>query len=334
MTAIGVVLCALVISPFVPGLVWALSLAIVALPLHRLVSRWVRMPSLAAGISILLVTLILLVPTLFVGWRIGIQAAEHLDRVEQLLASGELRKTLDRFPPAARIYDAVNGSSGDASQASGLAAPVAATTGAWVQGALAAIVQSLVALFVLFFLFRDRVQVLDVVRSLMPMSDDETDYFFEQIRSMTHATIYGTVVVSLIQGVLGGLMFALIGIPGALLWGVAMAILSLIPSAGAFVIWLPVAVTLGAQGEWGKATLLGVWGMFVVGTIDNLLYPVLVGKEMRLHTVPVFLTIVGGLFIFGAAGIVLGPVILSGTLALLDILRRRTAKGRSAIRPR
>jgi predicted PurR-regulated permease PerM len=90
---------------------------------------------------------------------------------------------------------------------------------------------------------------------------------------------------------------------------------------------------LAAQGDWGKALILAVWGTVVVGLIDNLLYPVLVGREIRLHTVPVFIAIVGGLFVFGASGLVLGPVILSLTLACIDILRRRTVANRSAQKP-
>ena len=129
-------------------------------------------------------------------------------------------------------------------------------------------------------------------------------------------------------------MFVVVGIPGALLWGVVMAILSMVPTAGAFLIWLPTAVVLGLQGEWGRAALIGAWGAFVVGTIDNFLYPALVGKEMRLHTLPVFFAIVGGVMMFGAAGVVLGPVVLAATIALLDILRQCTARGRSAVAPK
>lgn len=332
MTALGVILCAIVISPFVPGLVWALSLAIVGFPLHRMMERFIRLPSLAAIVSVLTVALLLLGPTLFVGWQIGSQAGDRIDDAQRLFDSGAIRDVLERFPPAARAYDAMSGDRGQPPEVTDMAPAAATTAGVWVQALLSALFQAVIALFTLFFLFRDRVRVLKVVRSFMPMTDAETDYFFDHLRSMTHATIYGTVVVSLIQGVLGGLMFWFIGIPGALLWGVAMALLSLIPSAGAFVIWLPMAFILAAQGEWGKAILLGAWGALVVGTIDNLLYPLLVGREIRMHTLPVFFAIVGGLFMFGAAGIVLGPVIVSGTIALLAILRRRTEHGRSAVR--
>jgi predicted PurR-regulated permease PerM len=112
-----------------------------------------------------------------------------------------------------------------------------------------------------------------------------------------------------------------------------MALLAVIPVLGAFVIWAPAAVMLAAQGHWGQAIILTLWGTVVIGLIDNLLYPVLVGKEMKLHTAPVFIAIVGGLFVFGTAGIVLGPVAFASTLALLDVLRRRTIGNRSAQEP-
>ena len=109
-----------------------------------------------------------------------------------------------------------------------------------------------------------------------------------------------------------------------------MALLAIVPVLGAFVIWVPVAVFLAASGEWGKAAILAAWDGLVVALIDNLLYPILVEKRMRLHMVPVFFAIVGGLAIFGAAGLILGPVILALTDAILEIWHRRTAHGRPA----
>jgi predicted PurR-regulated permease PerM len=114
------------------------------------------------------------------------------------------------------------------------------------------------------------------------------------------------------------------------LWGVAMGLFAVVPVLGAFVIWVPAALFLALSGSWGKALILTVWGGVIVSLIDNLLYPVLVGKRLRLHTVPVFVALVGGLTLFGAAGLILGPVVLAITVALVDIWRRRTANGRTA----
>lgn len=131
-------------------------------------------------------------------------------------------------------------------------------------------------------------------------------------------------------------MFWLLGIPAAGLWGFVMVVFSVIPMLGAFVVWAPAAVYLAIQGHWTKAAILTVWGVAVVSTIDNLLYPILVGRDVRLHPLPVFVSIVGGVLIFGAAGLMLGPLIVMSTLALLEIWYHRTiiAEANSAVRER
>jgi predicted PurR-regulated permease PerM len=198
------------------------------------------------------------------------------------------------------------------------------------KGSISSTIQLAVALYSLFFFFRDRDDVLGVLRCLIPLSNRETDEVFDRVRTMVRATIYGNVMTSILQGTLGGLMFWFLGLPGPLLWGVAMFILSLVPTLGSFLIWAPAAVALALMGSLGKAAILVGWGVLVVGSIDNIVYPFLVGRDIKMHTLAIFLSLLGGLFIFGAAGIVLGPVLFAIALALIDILRRRTAHGHSA----
>jgi predicted PurR-regulated permease PerM len=187
--------------------------------------------------------------------------------------------------------------------------------------------QLLITLFVLFFMLRDRQQAMHSLRNLLPLSDQEADTLLHRVDDTIRATVFGTVVVAIVQGTLGGLMFWFLGLPGALLWGVVMALLALVPVLGAFVVWIPAAVFLAVEGSWGKALLLTGWGTIVVGMIDNLLYPLLVGNKLRLHTVPVFFAIVGGLALFGASGVILGPVLLAVTLGLIDVWKSRTRAG-------
>ena len=134
------------------------------------------------------------------------------------------------------------------------------------------------------------------------------DRLFNQIVDTVHATIYGTVVVAGVQGTLGGLMFWWLGLPTPLLWGLVMALLAVVPVLGAFIVWIPASIFLALDGSWEKAIILVLWGGLVVSTIDNLLYPMLVGNRLKLHTVPAFISLVGGLTVFGPAGIVLGPM--------------------------
>jgi len=151
------------------------------------------------------------------------------------------------------------------------------------------------------------------------------DSLFCRVRDTIYATMYGTLTVASIQGLLGGLMFWWLGLSAPLLWGVVMALLAVVPVLGAFVVWIPAALFLALEGSWGKALMLTLWGTIVVGGIDNLLLPILVGNRLKLHTVIAFISMVGGLIVFGASGLILGPVVLTITMVLLEIWRIRTA---------
>jgi len=324
MAAAGVTICLLMVRPFVPGLVWALALAVTTMPLHRRLLQLIGMPNLAAAISVTGVAIVLLTPAVFIGWQVGVQAARGLEVVQDHVESGGWRQTLARFPLLRSVVQVVGTERTPEQSSRAIVPEIERQAGAGLLSMAWGSLQIALALFTLFFLFRDRAEVLDAIRSLLPMSDQETDYFFARIRGMTHATIHGTVVIALIQGGLGGFIFLLVGVPNALLWGVVMAGMAMLPGLGTLVIWLPAAIVLALQGYWGKALIVGAWGALVVSTIDNVLYPALVGRESRLHTLPVFLTIAGGVSLSGAAGLVLGPVTLAATVALIDIMKRRT----------
>jgi len=142
---------------------------------------------------------------------------------------------------------------------------------------------------------------------------------FDDVSDTVHATLYGTLAVAIVQGTLGGVMFWWLGLPTPLLWGIIMGLLAVVPVLGAFIIWIPAAIFLVLEGSGGKALLLTLWGAIVVGGIDNLLYPMLVGRRLKMHTVLAFISLVGGLIVFGPSGLILGPVIFTVTRLLLEI---------------
>ena len=137
---------------------------------------------------------------------------------------------------------------------------------------------------------------------------------FSEVFDTVHATIYGTFVVAAVQGALGGLMFWWLDLPEPLLPGVVMGLLAVVPVLGAFIIWIPAAIFLVLEGSGGKALLLTLWGAVVVGGIDNLLYPMLVGSRLKMHSLTAFVSIVGGLIVLGPSGLILGPVMFMVTL--------------------
>ena len=135
--------------------------------------------------------------------------------------------------------------------------------------------------------------------------------------------MYGKVLVAIVQGALGGLMFWWLDLPAPWFWAIVMGLLSIIPLLGPPLVWVPAALVLLLNGEWGQALLLLLWGAAVVGLADNLLYPIVVGRYLRLHTVPLLVALIGGVVVFGAVGFFLGPVVLAITLEMLQVWRTR-----------
>lgn len=324
-TAIGIVICYLVAAPFVPAIAWSLALAVLFTPLQHWLEAKLKRPSLAAIVSVFLIALIVVVPVSFVGQKLGAQAAKGAELVETKVDSGEWRQAIAAQPRLAPIADRIEQEIDLPGTVKSLASWFSKTAGTIVKGSVVQAIDFCLTFYLLFFFLRDRTLALEATRSLSPLSDTEMDLLYGRVSDTIHATVYGTLAVSTVQGVLGGLMFWWLGLPAALLWGVVMALLAIVPVLGAFVVWIPAALFLALEGSWGKALILTLWGVVVVGTIDNLLRPVLVGNRLKLHTVLAFISVVGGLMLFGPAGLILGPVALTITTVLLEIWRKPAA---------
>jgi predicted PurR-regulated permease PerM len=175
----------------------------------------------------------------------------------------------------------------------------------------------------LFYLLRDRSAVLESLRAVSPLSKEDMNQLLGEIHETVRTTVYGTFAVAAVQGVLGGLMFWWLGLAEPLLWGVVMGLLGVVPVLGAFVIWIPAAIFLALEGSGWKAMLLVIWGTIVVGGIDNLLYPMIVGQRLKLHSILALVSILGGLIVLGPSGLILGPVTFTVTRVLLEIWGRR-----------
>ena len=319
-------------SPFLPALTWALALAVLTHPFYSWMERALGRPNLAAALSVLAITLMLLTPIVFVVRQVIAEATAGYQAFSEKAESGTLERDLEANPMIGRAYTWVRERVDVRQELKELGDYMQRYAGRWLGGTIWTVTQLFITIFLLFYFIRDRHSLCATIRDLLPVSSAEAREVMKRARGMIHSTVFGTLVVAALQGALGGTMFWILGIPAALLWTVVMGLLSIIPILGAYIVWIPAAAVLVAQGFWVKALVLILWGSLVVGLVDNFLRPAMVGAETRMHTVTIFIAILGGLSLFGAPGLVLGPVVVALTAVFIDVLRGRRPATPSAAR--
>ncbi|MFC0339504.1 AI-2E family transporter [Paracoccus niistensis] len=305
--------------PYYGALLWAIILAILFYPLHRRLLRYSGgRQNLAAALSlaaciclavipaaILLASLVREASSLYArigtpGFHLASGLQHFSDLLPDFVIDGLAFLGMDDLSELQRRVTSVLGQMmrGIAAQA----VVIGQSTAQFVVGLG-------IMLYVLFFLFRDGPRIAAVLRRASPLSDSHTRRIFERFASAVKATVKGNLTIALVQGTIGGVTFWLLGIGAALLWGALMTFLSLLPAVGAALVWVPVAVYLLMTGAYGRGILLLAVGVLVISTIDNLLRPQLVGKDLRLPDYLILVSTVGGLALFGMNGFVIGPLI-------------------------
>lgn len=330
LTVLALYVCYLIIEPFIPAVAFALALAVATqTPFHWLRGH-VRSRIATAAISVALVAALIVVPAVLLMTYIVQIGAQHVDELQRGEGLGSLRALLERQPVVGPLVQEFASRFRLEEQMGNLGRAVAARATGIVSGSVGVLTQLAVTLFVLFFLYRDADSAADSLRKLLPLSNKETDRMFERVGSTIAATVNGSLTVALVQAALAGVEYVILGVPGAVLWGAVTFLTALVPVFGTFLVWAPIALYLLLTGSVVKAIFLVAWGALVVGSVDNVLYPYLVGDRLRLHTVPTFFSVLGGLALFGPAGIILGPMALAIAIALIDVWWHRTEHGHAA----
>jgi predicted PurR-regulated permease PerM len=326
-TGIALYLCWKMLQPFVEVLAWAIVLVIAFYPIHRRLLARTKRPGTSALLSTLLVVVTILLPVTLIIFALVNEIsgfAENLKaNVSALLdpnspVTGRFLNWLGQYVNVEqwRSQDFL------AERLKGLGGVLAGRTLGFVGGVVGVIIEIFFVIFTMYYLFRDGHKIVNALPDVLPLERAQSERIFARTREVISASLYGVLVIASIQGALGGLMFWILGLPSPLVWAVVMTLLAMIPMAGAFIVWVPAALFLGLSGHWGKAIILTIWGTLVIGTIDNFLRPKLVGEKTKLHELFIFFSVLGGLKVFGILGIVLGPVVLAITLALLDVFRQ------------
>lgn len=321
-----------ILLPFYSAVLWAVIFAIIMFPIHvRIERRIAGYPNSAAALSVIMCLCLVIIPGLAVLSSL-VQQAGHL---YQQVETGELdiaaiwASFTEALPAFARSrIDQIDAGSFNklreqissaVLEGGGFFAGQALTFG---QNALRLIVGFGIMLYLLFFLFRDGRDLASTVRRAVPLSDDHTRQFARKFTSVVRATVRGNVIIAMIQGAIGGIAFWALGLQPALLWGVAMSLLSLLPAVGAAIIWFPAAVYLAVSGLWWQAVILSLVGVFLIGLVDNLLRPRLVGQETKLPDYVVLISTVGGIALLGINGFVIGPLVAALFISAWSIFVR------------
>lgn len=322
-TALGVFLTYLIAIPFLSPLTWAVVLSVTCLPMHKLIEFWVGNRNFAAIISVVVVAVLFVVPATFIFQQLISETANGAVYLENEFRTGDWRQPLNHYPMLSRGATWVEQQFNLAGTAGGIANWLTATSTAVFKSSISQLINAVLTFYIMFFLLRDRREAMAAVIEYSPLSSQESKDVVMRFIETIHATVFGTIIMAAAQGTLGGLMFWWLGLPLPLLWGSIMAVLAIVPVLGAFIIWIPAAIYLALEGQWISAVILAAWGGIVVASIDNFLYPYLVGNRLQLHTIIALIASFGGLIVFGATGLILGPAVITVTMALVKILKNR-----------
>lgn len=315
--------------PFLKPLLVGAILAGLCQPLYRWVTRLLRGRRSLGAIITLLIVFILVVGPISAFLGIVVQQAlnvsnEAIPWVRQHIGSAGTFNAHDwlvqRFPSLANhvpSQEQFAESIGTVAQAAG--GYLVAAASRMTAGTAAFLLDLFVMIYAMFFFLKDGAKILDKIFYYIPLSNEDESLMMHRFASITRATVKGTLVIGVIQGALAGVAFWVAGLDGAAFWGTVMAILSIVPGIGAALVWVPAVIYLFITGQVLTATLLLAWCAAVVGTVDNILRPILVGKDAKMPDLLILVGTLGGLFLFGPIGFIVGPIVCGLFLTVWEI---------------
>ncbi len=280
---------------------------------------------ISAGLCCLLLLLLLLIPLYFLGSLVAEEALDFYDsaevQVKEIIAQGDqgLLGRLSEIPLLQRLgLDRIDWQASLQDVFKGAASLIANVINTATKSTFNVIANLFFTLFAMFYFFKDGDRLIAYMKKFSPLPNEYEDQLIRRFLAVSRGTIKGTMLIGLIKGIIGGLTFWIFGIRSPILWGVIMAILSLIPMVGAWLVMYPAALVLMVTGQVWLGVLLFLIAAVRVGNIDNVLQPILVGRETGLHDLLIFFSSLGGIAMFGVMGFIIGPIIAAFFLTVLD----------------
>ena len=314
-----------IMKPFFYPLFWAAILASIFYPFYKKIDQKIKAPNLSSSLTLILIFFIIVLPIIGIGTLVIKEAFDAYSTATEnnTQITNSIQSTIQwiKYNPLAEqwhvnpvllsqkiveVYQSVTSFLLDAAKT-------------LTQSSIVFVITFFVMFYALFFFIRDGEEFLKDLMRLSPLGDHYEKILYNKFTSTVRATIKGSLIIGLVQGSLGWAMFMLAGIQGSLIWGVLMVIMAAIPSVGCYFIWLPVAIFMLLTNHIATGVGMILFGTLVIGTIDNFIRPILVGKDSELHPLLVLFSTLGGIIVFGISGFIIGPVLASLFMAFWEM---------------
>jgi predicted PurR-regulated permease PerM len=321
-----------ILSPFLSSIIWAILLAMIFYPLFQKLQRLLKKKEfLSALIMTLLVLIVIVLPFSLLMVSLASEVVDGYHQMEEMIKTGQLQAYLERIKEIpiltwilARVGQYIDLSQMDPlplllKNLQKISTFIFNQTATLLRGFSTFIAGFFFTLLSLYYLFKDGSRFFNGLKEIIPLSSKEKDLLIQRFKDMIYATIYGGILIAIIQGLLGGLSFWVLGLPSPIMWGTAMALLSFIPIGGTALIWAPAGILLLIGGAVLKGLLLLGLGVFVISMVDNFLRPFFISARTNIHPLLLFFAVLGGIQTFGLIGVVAGPLVATLFLTLIEI---------------
>ncbi len=317
-----------IISPFLSPIMWAIVISILFYPVFAFILKYIKNKSIASLITLIIILIILFGPVSYIVYLITQETMSLVGRIES--GSFDSLTTFLKNPAANKLISKVLSSFHITEQEFYKAlienlTKIGRDSVGFIKTGLGNIVSGTInfifMILTTFFFLSDGPEFIEKIGNFTPFSRRERERLFQQTKDIIISTMYGGVTVAVAQGIIGGILFAVLGVPSAVLWGLAMFIASFVPMVGTFIVWGPAAAYLFFQGFYLKGTILVLLSIFAISSIDNVIRPLIMKGRTKMPVIAIFFGILGGVKVFGLIGLILGPLVFALFVSVFEILR-------------
>lgn len=326
-----------ILLPFMLPIGWAIVFSVVFYPIYAFLLKYIKWTSVASLITLGFILLLIFGPFSYLTFLLIVELKTLLEYIEA--DSLEVIRNLWKHPTVARILNTLTSWFGITEADINKAiienvSRIGDTLLGRIRKGMADIVSMTLNFvfmsFSIFFLLKDGPGFLKKIQEYLPFTDEQKERIIKQIRDIIVSTIFGGVLVAIVQGIIGGIAYSLLGVPSPVLWGLATSVASFIPLIGTVIIWGPATIYLFYQGMVLNAVVLFIIGFFGISLIDNVLKPIIIGSRTKMNMLIVFFSVIGGLKLFGLIGLVMGPLVMVLFISVIEIFRNLEQGGQNA----